>query len=1272
MAQRCGNGRCYAVLQWEKSPVTGRKHKLVIPAESPDKKFVLLVGASHLRAIADGFVKMPEGKLSFGVMSTPGANASELTTEVLHAALPRTPDAICVLAPGNNLTSSRTIAEARAHFGTLLASVSGCCPNVFVVDFPPRLDVEVVLQDAMRQEFQREATLMGVKYFSVADYFPFDRLDLWNKDGVQLSDSGGMKILVQLLWQHSYEQTVDKPPAPELQVSPRPPTFTPSVPVEEGNQPGQLQPSCGAPQKRMVHQRVTLKDCCIRLTPLRFSSAMFDEMDKCVPFHRLSPEEPTVDHGQTAAASKRTPAIHQCSFCFMRFRFLWTLERHERLHTGFTPYRCSECGEAFELKWMMMAHIRTHKGRKPHCCNRCRDCGRHFSLAVILKAHKRSCTQSKNEAVRGDDDVVVSEPVRAAAGETSQPDLVDSVSSEVRTVLFSLTMPDLKLNLRSEAAKLRMAQRRGTGRRHAVLQWEKSPFTGRSHKLVIPDESPDKKFVLLVGASHLRAIADGFVKMPEGKLSFGVMSTPGANASELTTEVLHAALPRTPDAICVLAPGNNLTSSRTIAEARAHFGTLLASVSGCCPNVFVVDFPPRLDVEVVLQDAMRQEFQREATLMGVKYFSVADYFPFDRLHLWCKDGVHLSDSYGMKILVQLLWLHSYEQTLSPRPPPPTFTPSVPVEEVTLKDCYIRLSNLRFSSAVFDEMDKRVPTEPTVDHGQTAADSKRTPAIHQCPFCEKRFRFLWTLERHERLHTGFTPYRCSECGEAFELKLTLTAHLLTHKERKPYRCKRCGSSFRSKFELRKHTKIHTREKLHPCTDCGRHFSMAGTLQSHKRACTQSKNGAAGETSQPDLVNGVSSEVSVEPRSSEGLDSDEAARGENNPQEAEERPEAVVSSPHVNVMVNEEEEEEPVCEEEAAPDQASGGEDCTMQEEPEEQRQESNADIRITVKEVEDDLLNMSGGDPPGQEQQKSSYSCGLCGRNCGKMCALQIHMRIRSGEKPYKCSVCGKWFKYQSELRGHHKVHMAEKPFSCPDCGKSYTQWGHFNRHWLTHTGERSYHCSVCEESFNQLARLREHEKIHSRAKYDCPRCEESFTRPANLKAHSRVHTGGRLFSCPECGKNFIHKVSLKAHLRAHTGERPFSCPDCGKSFIQSGTLKVHRLMHLRKRPYHCSVCKEGFNHANRLREHKKIHVKFDCPRCKKSFEQKSSLKTHFRLFHTDDRPWSCDVCGRGFIRSQLLRLHKRKHELEFAERSDDLSQSNDNSQTNICIAGKND
>ena len=93
-------------------------------------QFVLVVGASHLRTVADGNVMMPKGNLSFGIMTTPGASACHLRTELLHATLPRTPDAVCILAPSNNLTTSSTPAVAGEEFRKLLISARERWHNV--------------------------------------------------------------------------------------------------------------------------------------------------------------------------------------------------------------------------------------------------------------------------------------------------------------------------------------------------------------------------------------------------------------------------------------------------------------------------------------------------------------------------------------------------------------------------------------------------------------------------------------------------------------------------------------------------------------------------------------------------------------------------------------------------------------------------------------------------------------------------------------------------------------------------------------------------------------------------------------------------------------------------------------------------------------------------------------------------------------------------------------------------------------------------------------
>ncbi|KAK0139609.1 hypothetical protein N1851_023518 [Merluccius polli] len=167
----------------------------------------------------------------------------------------------------------------------------------------------------------------------------------------------------------------------------------------------------------------------------------------------------------------------------------------------------------------------------------------------------------------------------------------------------------------------------GTGTRSRLRQYPVF-VSGKTHKLVVPAHSVDKKFVLVVGDSHLRTVADGTVMMPKGNLSFGIMTTPGASACHLRTELLHA-------------------------------------------TVFVLDFVPRLSVAPELQKHMSREFHSVAKSMGIAYYSTFEYFPFRQLHLWVRDGVHLSDVEGMGILTQLLWHAAYMQLEVPAPAPRT-------------------------------------------------------------------------------------------------------------------------------------------------------------------------------------------------------------------------------------------------------------------------------------------------------------------------------------------------------------------------------------------------------------------------------------------------------------------------------------------------------------------------------------------------------------------------------------------------------------------------
>ncbi|XP_071131123.1 zinc finger protein ZFP2-like [Mytilus edulis] len=57
-----------------------------------------------------------------------------------------------------------------------------------------------------------------------------------------------------------------------------------------------------------------------------------------------------------------------------------------------------------------------------------------------------------------------------------------------------------------------------------------------------------------------------------------------------------------------------------------------------------------------------------------------------------------------------------------------------------------------------------------------------------------------------------------------------------------------------------------------------------------------------------------------------------------------------------------------------------------------------------------------------------FKCGECGKDFGRVEALQVHMSKHAITTPYKCDMCGKCFCEPEILQKHMKIHTEERPY----------------------------------------------------------------------------------------------------------------------------------------------------------------------------------------------------------------------------------------------------
>ena len=142
--------------------------------------------------------------------------------------------------------------------------------------------------------------------------------------------------------------------------------------------------------------------------------------------------------------------------------------------------------------------------------------------------------------------------------------------------------------------------------------------------------------------------------------------------------------------------------------------------------------------------------------------------------------------------------------------------------------------------------------------------------------------------------------------------------------------------------------------------------------------------------------------------------------------------------------------------------------------------------------------------------------------------------------------------------------------------------------------------------------------------------------------------------CRTCSNNSKGSQSdLCEHMKNKANvdvQESYQCVECGKCFKLKDSFLRHMRIHTDERPFTCHVCGKQFRDSGGLSRHlKDVHAKlknFTCDICSKSFASKATREDHRRT-HTGERPYVCDSCGKTFKSKASLYIHSKLHTDEF-------------------------
>ncbi|KAI5630849.1 hypothetical protein NE865_16441 [Phthorimaea operculella] len=298
-----------------------------------------------------------------------------------------------------------------------------------------------------------------------------------------------------------------------------------------------------------------------------------------------------------------------------------------------------------------------------------------------------------------------------------------------------------------------------------------------------------------------------------------------------------------------------------------------------------------------------------------------------------------------------------------------------------------------------------------------------------------------------------------------------------------------------------------------------------------------------------------------------------------------------------------------------------------------------------------------------------YLCTTCKYSCYTLANMRWHLRKHT--KVVQCLHCDANFGSTREFFPHYKTYHTI--FICDHCGRRYTKKELIVRHITKN--HSVYKCVECDLTFASYRVQRQHvsykhqierekcycvqRNIQHHAVYKCAECDLTFAsyrvQWQHISYKHQIERSEECY-CVPCNIQFDNVLRYKKHLSTavvHLKEmkklpkrKSVKCPECPNVYTRKAYMVNHyRVVHSKNYRFYCNICQKGLLNSTRFKQHMayvhegRMREKNKiCYVCGRGFYDNRILENHMRT-HTGERPFGCAHCDAKFTQKVALDSH---------------------------------